>query len=57
MNEDIDYMAQQVLYNFGVMPTQLYETSMSDYVAAQRAKAPKDRPIDPLLLAQSAGLA
>ena len=56
MNEDIDYLAQQMMQN-GILPTDFYNSSMSDFIQAQKARTPEDRPVDPLALARGAGLA
>ena len=53
MSQDIDYMAQQAIQN-GILPTDFYETSFSDMMAAQNAKSRKDRIQDPIALASGA---
>ena len=53
MSQDIDYMAQQAIQN-GILPTDFYETSFSDMMAAQNAKSRKDRIQDPIVLASGA---
>ena len=49
LTEDIDYMAQQALSN-GILPGDFYNSSFSDFTAAQNAKSRKDRIQDPLAL-------
>lgn len=45
----------------GILPTDFYESSMSDFIKAQNAKSPEEMKeqelVDPLQLAISAGLA
>lgn len=53
MSQDIDYMAQQAIQS-GILPTDFYETSFSDMMAAQNAKSRKDRIQDPIALASGA---
>lgn len=53
MSQDIDYMAQQAIQS-GILPTDFYETSFSDMMAAQNAKSRKDRIQDPIVLASGA---
>ena len=55
MNEDIDYMGQQMLSQ-GVLPTDYFNTSFSDLMAVQNAKSRKDRVQDPLAIARKLGL-
>lgn len=55
MNEDIDYMGQQMLSQ-GVLPTDYFDTSFSDLMAVQNAKSRKDRVQDPLAVARKLGL-
>ncbi|MBB1079070.1 hypothetical protein H5S09_03695 [Limosilactobacillus sp. STM2_1] len=45
-------MAQQAMQN-GILPGDFYKSSFSDMMAAQNAKARKDRPQDPLTLVGS----
>ena len=49
MSEDIDYMAQQAIQN-GILPTDFYDSSFSDMIAAQNAKSRKERIQDPIAL-------
>lgn len=53
LDEDIDYIGQQMLQQ-GVLPTDFFETSFSDFMAVQNAKSRKDRVVDPFKLAMSA---
>ena len=46
-------MAQQAIQS-GILPTDFYETSFSDVMAAQNAKSRKDRIQDPIALASGA---
>ncbi|WP_251576158.1 hypothetical protein [Limosilactobacillus agrestimuris] len=46
-------MAQQAIQS-GILPTDFYETSFSDMMAAQNAKSRKDRIQDPIALASGA---
>lgn len=54
LDEDIDYIGQQMLQQ-GVLPTDFFETSFSDFMAVQNAKSRKDRVVDPFKFAMSAG--
>lgn len=55
MNEDIDYMGQQLLGQ-GVLPGDFFNTSFSELMAVQNAKPRKDRAQDPLAVARQLGL-
>lgn len=49
-------MAQKALQEHGVLPTDFYNTSMSDFIKVQNAKPREERVQDPLTLARQAGL-
>ncbi|MCT3348949.1 hypothetical protein EFS61_09510 [Lactobacillus hominis] len=53
--KDIDYMAQQLLNEKGVMPDAFYGQSMSNWISAQRAESPQDRVGNPLDIARQLG--
>lgn len=55
LEEKIDYLAQQMLQEQGVLPMDFYQTSMSDYLRAQNAKKPEDQLQDPLALMRLSG--
>ena len=46
-------MAQQAIQN-GILPTDFYDSSFSDMIAAQNAKSRKERIQDPIALASGA---
>ena len=55
MSEDIDYIGQQMFKEKGVLPTDFFETSFSDFNDIQKARSRKDRVVDPLAFAKSIG--
>ncbi|KOH02412.1 hypothetical protein LJ16_03615 [Lactobacillus johnsonii 16] len=54
-NEDIDYIAQQSLVKNNIPPDEFYNSSLSNWVAAQNAKSREDREVDPLQYARQIG--
>ena len=53
MSDDIDYLAQQLLTESGVLPTDYYNSSFSDMQAALTAKPREERPVDAGAFARS----
>ncbi|WP_219525194.1 hypothetical protein [Lactobacillus delbrueckii] len=44
MEQDIDYLAQQMMVNYHILPTDFYNSSFSDYIEAQNAQSRDKRP-------------
>ncbi|MBL1056960.1 hypothetical protein [Ligilactobacillus agilis] len=53
LSEDIDYLAQQLLKENGVLPSDYYGSSFSDMQTALNSKAPEQRQVDAGAFARS----
>ncbi|WP_278915717.1 hypothetical protein [Ligilactobacillus agilis] len=53
MSDDIDYLAQQLLMENGVLPSDYYNSSFSDMQAALNSKPRSERVVDAGAFAQS----
>ncbi|ACB72558.1 hypothetical protein [Lactobacillus phage JCL1032] len=44
LEQDVDYLAQQMMVNYHILPTDFYNSSFSDYIEAQNAQSREKRP-------------